>query len=116
MNMASSTTVVRRFFASRSVAVLFSLEIAFFIGAYFSNELGFESLSSVFGIVTDVAIFSLLIVSQLIPWSLIPELSLSGLALSAILFAAYLIVYYAIAVVAAVPVRSVNRLVRHNPL
>ena len=116
IGMAPSTAAVRRVFASLSVAILLGLQVALFISAHLLNELGFEAISDDLGIVIDVAIAGIVVVSQLIPWSLVPEVSLSGLAISATVLAAYLVVYYAIAVVAAVPGRSVYRFISRKSL
>lgn len=114
--MASSTAAVRRFFASPSVAVLLSLQVALFIGAHLTNEFGFEAISDVLGIIIEVGIVGIVVVSQLIPWSFVPSPFLNGLVASVAILAAYLGIYYAIAVVAAIPVRSVSQLVRLKSL
>lgn len=114
--MSSSTAAVRRFFASPSVAILLVLQVALFISAHLMDGLGFEAISDALGIIIEMGIVGIVVVSQLIPWSLVPEPSLSGLVASVTVLAAYLVIYYAIAVVAAAPIRSVSRLIRHKSL
>lgn len=115
VGMASSTAV-RRFFASPSVAVLFGLQVALFIGAHLMNEFGFEGISDVLGIIIEIGIVGIVVVSQLMPWSFVPSPSLNGLVASVAILVAYLAIYYAIAIVVAIPVRSVSQLVRHKSL
>ena len=94
----------------RGVALLFSLQIALFLGAHAATNAGLERMGEYLGIVIDGAILALVLAVELLPWY--PDVALNDPLLSVVVLLGYFTVYYLVAVVVAAAGRAVYRVGR----